>query len=58
MKRMKAKLLLLAVAALGTPILAHAVTLPNPPGLCANAPPWLIAAINAALASVGLGPIC
>ncbi len=58
MKNMKAKLLVLAAATLGTPLLAHAVTLPNPPGLCSNAPPWLVAAINAVLTLLGLGPIC
>ena len=58
MKNMKAKLLVLAAAALGAPLLAQPVTLPNPPGLCSNAPPWLVAAINAVLALLGLGPIC
>lgn len=58
MKNMKAKLLVLAAATLGTPLLALPVTLPNPPGLCSNAPPWLAAAINAVLTLLGLGPIC
>jgi hypothetical protein len=58
MKNMKAKLLVLAAATLGAPLLAQPVTLPNPPGLCSNAPPWLVAAINAVLTLLGLGPIC
>jgi hypothetical protein len=54
---MKAKLLLLVVAVLGTPILAHAV---NPPteGFCSHASGTAINVINTLLALVGLGPIC
>ena len=59
MKRIKAKLLLLAVAVLGTPILAHAVTPPTPPdAFCAHAPTAVIAAINAVLTGLGFPPIC
>ncbi len=59
MKRIKAKPLLLAVAVLGTPILAHAVP-PNlpPDGFCAHASGTAIATINSLLALLGLGPIC
>ena len=54
---MKAKMLLLAVAVLGSPILAHAQpTIPD--AACTHAPAWLIAAVNAVLVSLGLGPIC
>jgi hypothetical protein len=54
---MKPKLLLLAVAVLGSPILAHAQpTIPD--AACTHAPAWLIAAINAVLVSLGLSPIC
>ena len=56
---MKAKLLLLVVALLGTPILAHAVTPPTPPdAFCAHVPPAVIAAINAVLTGLGFPPIC
>jgi hypothetical protein len=55
---MKTKLLSLAVAVLGIPILAHAVTPPIPPdGFCAHAPSWLINLANGVLASLGL-PTC
>jgi len=59
MKRIKAKLLLLAVAVLGTPILAHAA-FPStaPDGFCSHASGTAIAVINALLASLGLPPIC
>lgn len=53
---MKNKLLSLVVAVLGIPILAHAVTFPNPPGVCKNS--LLVEFLNLVLASVGLGPIC
>ena len=56
MKRIKAKLVLLAVAVLGTPILAHAFP-PNPnDAVCAHNP--VIALINAVLVSLGFPPIC
>jgi hypothetical protein len=56
---MKTKLLLLATAVLGTPILAHAGTLPTPPdALCAHAPAAVIAKINAVLTLLGFPPIC
>lgn len=55
---MKTKLLSLAVAVLGIPILAHAFP-PNPPGAaCTNAPSLIIAIANAVLALLGVGPIC
>jgi len=54
---MKNKLLLLAVAVLGTPILAHAVTPPTN-GFCSNASSTAITKINFLLSLVGLGPIC
>lgn len=54
---MKNKLLLLVVAVLGTPLLAHAVT-PNTNGFCTHAPDATIAKINFLLSLVGLGPIC
>jgi len=57
MKRIKAKLFLLAVAVLGTPILAHAVTPPTG-GFCAHASDTAIAKINFLLSLLGLGPIC
>ncbi len=53
---MKNKLLSLAVVVLGVPILAHAITLPSPYGVCKNS--WLVEMFNAALAAVGLPPIC
>ncbi len=53
---MKTKLLLLAVTVAGIPVLAHAVTLPSPPGVCSNS--TLLAAINAVLSSIGLPQIC
>lgn len=56
---MKTKLLLLAVAVLGTPILAHAGTPPTPPdAFCAHVPPAVIVAINAVLTGLGFPPIC
>jgi len=58
-KTMKTKLLSLAVAVLGTPILAHAVTRPTPPdAFCAHVPAPVIAAINAVLTGLGFPPIC
>jgi len=54
---MKNKLLLLAVAVLGTSILAHAVTPPTD-GFCSHASGTAITTINSLLALVGLGPIC
>ena len=58
-KTMKAKLLSLAVAVLGTPILAHAVTPPTAPdGLCAHASGTAVTVINILLALLGKGPIC
>ncbi len=56
---MKAKLLLLAVAVLGTPILAHAGTPTSAPdGLCANASTTAVTVLNTLLALIGQGPIC
>ncbi len=56
---MKTKLLSLAVAVLGTPILAHAVNFPNPSdAACTHVPPQLIIWANAVLGLLGLGPIC
>lgn len=58
-RTMKTKLLSLAVAVLGTPILAHAVTPPTPPdAFCAHAPAAVIAKINAVLTLLGFPPIC
>lgn len=57
MKGIKAKLLLLATAVLGTPILAHAGTPPTD-GFCAHASDKAIATINILLALAGLPPIC
>jgi len=57
MKGIKAKLLLLAAAVLGTPILAHAVTPPTD-GFCAHASDTAIAKVNFLLSLLGLGPIC
>ncbi len=54
---MKAKLLSLAVAVLGTPILAHAVTPPTE-GFCSHASGTAINVINMLLALIGQGPIC
>jgi hypothetical protein len=55
---MKTKLLSLAVAVLGTAILAHAVTLPIPPdGFCAHAPQLVRDVANFWLALLGL-PTC
>jgi uncharacterized membrane protein YqaE (UPF0057 family) len=54
---MKTKLLLLAVAVLGTPILAHAVTPPTD-GFCSHASGTAITVINILLALLGWGPIC
>ena len=53
---MKTKLLLLAVAVLGTPILAHAI--PPTDGFCSHASGTAITVINTLLALLGLGPIC
>ena len=59
MKRIKAKLLLLAVAVLGTPILAHAAFPPAAPeGFCAHASDAAIATINFLLSLLERGPIC
>jgi len=55
---MKNKLLLLAVAVLGTPILAHVLTPPPTDGFCSNASGRAITVINFLLALVGQGPIC
>ena len=58
-RSMKTKLLLLAVAVLGTPILAHAVPPPTAPdGLCTHASGTAITVINILLALLGKGPIC
>jgi len=54
---MKNKLLLLAVAALGAPILAHAVTPPTD-GFCSHASVRAITVINFLLGLLGQGPIC
>ena len=56
---MKNKVLVLAVAVLGTSLLAHAVNAPNPsPAACDHVPSGLIAAANLILGALGLGPIC
>ena len=55
---MKNKLLLLAVAVLGTPILAHVLTPPPTDGFCSHASGRAITVINFLLALVGQGPIC
>ena len=56
---MKTKLLLLAVAVLGTSLLAHAGVPPTiPDAACNHVPPELIAAVNAVLISLGLPPVC
>ena len=57
MKRIKSKLLSLAVAVLGTPILAHAGTPPTD-GFCSHAADTAIAKISFLLSLLGLGPIC
>ena len=55
---MRTKLLLLAVAVLGIPILAHAFPNPTPPdAFCNHVPPEVIALLNALLSSAGLPPI-
>jgi len=56
-RTMKNKLLLLAVAVLGTPILAHVLTPPTD-GFCSHASGRAITVINFLLALVGQGPIC
>lgn len=53
---MKNKLLSLAVAVLGIPILAHALTFPSPPGVCKNS--LLVNAFNTVLTALGYQPIC
>ena len=56
MKRIRVKMLLLAVAVLGTPIMAQAFP-PTPNDVvCAHNP--VIAVINAVLVSLGFPPIC
>lgn len=56
---MKNKLLVLAMAVLGTSILAHAVNAPNPsPTACNAVPSNLILIANAILGALGLGPVC
>ena len=54
---MKNKLLLVAVAVLGTPILAHVLTPPTD-GFCSHASERAITVINFLLALWGQGPIC
>ena len=54
---MKDKKFLLAVAVLGSPILARAYPT-NPGKACAHVPPSVIAAINAVLSSLGLPTVC
>jgi hypothetical protein len=56
MKRIKARLLLLATAMFATPILAHAA--PPTDGFCSHASDTAIATINFLLALIGHGPIC
>jgi hypothetical protein len=55
---MTTKLFSLAVAVLGTPILAHAFppTLPN--AACTHAPLAIIGWANAVLVALGFPPIC
>jgi len=56
---MKTKVLLLAVAVLGSSLLAHAGVPPTIPDAACNAvPPAVIAAVNAVLIALGLPPIC
>ncbi len=58
-KMLSRKAVLLVTAVLGHSVGAFAVTIPTAPaGFCQNAPATLIAAINAVLATLGLGPIC
>jgi hypothetical protein len=54
---MKNRLLLLAVAVLGTSVLAHAVTPPTD-GFCSHASGRAITVINFLLSLLGQGPIC
>ena len=56
-RNMKNKLLLLAVAVLGTSILAHALTPPTD-GFCSHASGRAITVINFLLSLRGQGPIC
>lgn len=52
---MKKKLLVLAVAVLGTSILAHAINAPNPsPTACNAVPPQLVYFANLILSQFGL----
>ncbi len=56
---MKKKLLVLAVAVLGTSILAHAINAPNPsPAACNAVPSDLIQIANKILGALGLGTVC
>jgi hypothetical protein len=55
---MKTKMLSLAVAVLGIPILAHAVNIPTAPsGLCSSQG-VAVTVINFLLAVIHQGPIC
>jgi hypothetical protein len=54
---MKNRLLLLAVAVLGTSVLAHAAT-PSTDGFCTHASGRAITVINFLLSLLGQGPIC
>jgi hypothetical protein len=57
-RTMKNKLLLLAVAVLGTPLLAHVVNIPTAPsGLCSSRGA-AVTVINILLSLIGQGPIC
>ncbi len=56
---MSKKLFWLTVGVLGTSVLAHAISAPNPsPSACSHVPSELVEIANTILSALGLGPVC